>query len=98
MKYTEDYRITNFEEVKDFFNYLINERNCNFYPTDDLKDYAINKDGVQVFTDSEVICFNRLVDECFDVCTRLGEDAHDVCMEIVYKKSCIEIPLKELLN
>ena len=86
MEYNNDSHITNIEEVKAFFNYLVNERNCNFHPDDDFAEYVNSADGTPTFSDAEIPLFNRLMDECFTACEDNNASVYDVGLEILKKR------------
>ena len=76
--YNKDSRITNIEDVKDLAKYLYYERKVAFHPDDDFADYVNDETGEQTFTGEEISLFNRLMDECFEVCEREKKDIYEV--------------------
>ena len=66
--YTHDSQITNIEEVKEFFRYIVYDLDINFHPDDDFKDYVSYKTGERTMDDEQAELYNRLMDESFDVC------------------------------
>ena len=81
MEYNVDSHIQSVEDVKMFFHHLIDERKVNFHPDDDFANYVSLKDHAPTFTDEEVVIYNRLMDESFDVCERAAVDIYDIGME-----------------
>ena len=86
MKYDNSVHIITLEEVRTFFQYLVNERGCNFHPDDDFAEYVCNADGSPTFTEEEIPCFNRLMDECFTVCADSNESIYDLGLEVLKKR------------
>lgn len=62
MNYTEETHITTVAEVNNFFIHIYKELKLNWHPDDDFVYYFINN------MQSQVSLYNRLSDECFDVC------------------------------
>ena len=86
MKCDSSFHITNVNEVHAFFEYLINERHCNIHPDDDFSEYVSNDDGSPTFSEEEISCFNRLMDECFNICADSNESIYDIGLEILKKR------------
>ena len=86
MKYDSSSHITNIDEVRAFFQYLVNERGCNFHPDDDFAEYVSNADGSPTFSKEEIASFNRLMDECFTVCAESNESIYDIGLEVLRKR------------
>lgn len=68
--------ITSLDDVKEFFKYLYKDKKLNLHP-DDL----FTEDMGNVTTD-EAPLFNRLMDECFDVCEMTNTDIYGICLEV----------------
>ena len=81
MKYNVDSHIQSVDGVKTFFHHLTEERNVNFHPNDDFANYVSLKDHAPTFTDEEVVIYNRLMDECFDVCEKKDVDIYEIGLE-----------------
>ncbi len=77
----EKSRITSVTDVKSFFHHLVDERKLNFHPDDDFADYISLDDKTPTFTDDEVILYNRLMDESFDVCDAAGVDIYELALD-----------------
>ena len=54
MTYNKDSHIKSVEDVKAFFNHLVDERKLNFHPDDDFADYISYEDKTPSFTKEEV--------------------------------------------
>ncbi|MBR1882714.1 MAG: hypothetical protein IJ808_06835 [Muribaculaceae bacterium] len=78
MTYTEQSHISSLSDVRDFACYLYNKRKVAFHPDDDFADYVNDETQKPTFTKEEVSLFNRLTDECFEVCERENADIYEV--------------------
>ena len=79
--YDEDYNIKTLEDVQNFAKYLYYERGVAFHPDDDFADYENTETHEPTFTAKEVVLFNRLMEQCFDVCVQNGKDIYEVMAE-----------------
>ena len=79
--YNEDYNIETLDDVQNFAKYLYNERGVAFHPDDDFAEYENIETHEPTFTAQEVSLFNRLMEQCFDVCERNNKDIYDVMIE-----------------
>ena len=80
MQYTKESVIVTIDDVKEFFNHLVNERQVVFHPDDPFEDYKF-KDGQGVFTQEECVVYNRLMDESFEACEKYGTDIYSLGLE-----------------
>ena len=78
MTYDNDSHITSVEEVESFFDYLLEERKIIFHPDDSFGDYINYETKEPIFTKEEVILFDRLMDESFDVFEKRGVDIYQI--------------------
>lgn len=78
MTYTEVSHIKTILEVEEFFKYLVSERMLSFHPDDRFEDYFNYETKEPSFTTKEITLYNRLTDECFDVCEKTGTDIYNV--------------------
>ena len=85
MKYNVDSHILSVDDVKMFFNHLIDERKVNFHPDDDFADYVCYADNTSSFTSDEVEIYNRLMDESFDVCKKAKVDIYEIGLPLLQK-------------
>ena len=81
MKYNVDSHILSVDDVKMFFNHLIDERKVNFHPDEDFANYICIADKTPTFTKEEVDIYNRLMDESFDVCDEAKVDIYEIGIE-----------------
>ena len=79
--YDEDFNIETIKDVQDFAKYLYYERDVAFHPDDDFSDYENTETHEPTFSEQEIKLFNRLMDQCFDVCEQNGKDIYSVMIE-----------------
>ena len=86
--YDKDYNIETIQDVQDFAKYLYDERGVAFHPDDDFSDYENMETHEPTFNSQEVLLFNRLMGQCFDVCEQYGKDIYSVMIEFhpLYKR------------
>ena len=87
MKYTKDSHITNADEVKQFFHYGIVEKKVMSHPDDPI----IN------CTEEEMQLYERLLDECFEICERENEDIYGIFIDEympIFNKEMEELVIK----
>ena len=80
MQYTKESVIETIDDVKEFFNHLVNERQVVFHPDDPFEDYKF-ENGQVVFTQEECVVYNRLMDESFEACEKNGTDIYALGLE-----------------
>lgn len=87
MKYNNNSHIESIEDVKTFFYYLVNDRKINFHPDNSFDEYVNTVTDKQTFSDEECRLFDRLMEECFNVCSKNGgEDLiYDLGTDILNK-------------
>ena len=78
MKYSAASHITSIKDVELYFHHLVDERKVNFHPDDDFANYVSLKDHTPTFSDKEVVIYNRLMDESFDVCEKASIDIYGI--------------------
>ena len=98
--YTSTDHITSVDDVKLFFesqalskrprgerfHHLTDERNLNFHPDDDFRDYIQLETHAPSFTDEECDTYNRMMDESLAVCETANADIYEIGLENVMKK------------
>ena len=84
MQCTKESKIVNVADAKEFFSHLVYERQVAFHPDDRFEDY-ISEDGHNTFSQEECDIYNRLMDDCFDVCEKNGADIYALGLEIMRK-------------
>ena len=78
MKYTAASHINSVKDVEVFFHHLVDDRKVNFHPDDDFANYVCLADNTPSFSAVEVVMYNRLMDESFDVCDKADIDIYDI--------------------
>ena len=78
MYYSSEAHIKSIEDVKDFFRHLVKERQTNFHPDDDFAVYIDYEDKTPSFTHDEVKIYNRLMEECFDICDKENANIYEI--------------------
>jgi hypothetical protein len=73
--------IKSIEDVKTFFRQLLAE-DLNFHPDTPFEDYINGETRQDTYTPEEAALRNELLNQCFDVCEREGDDIYELCMEI----------------
>ena len=81
MTYNSDSHIKSVEDVKAFFHHLVSERKLNFHPDDDFADYICYEDKTPSFTEDEVVLYNRLMKESFNVCEKSQNDIYAIGLD-----------------
>lgn len=71
-------------DVRTFFNELLAEE-VNFHPDDDFTDYIDYETMQPSYSESEAADRNRLLEQSFEVCDRVGVDIYEACIEIFMK-------------
>ena len=98
MQYTKESRITTIDDVKGFFSHLVSECQIAFHPDDRFEDYVSIEDGHNTFSQEECDIYNRLMDDCFDVCEKNGADIYALGLEIMRKAMPNEEDRKDKKN
>ena len=70
-------KIKSIEDVKGFFDYLVNEHSLSFHPDSDFNEY-IKSDGSQLFSQKECQYYNEKMDESFTICEKEGCDIYTI--------------------
>lgn len=79
MEYTNNSRITTINDVENFATHFVKDCNISFHPDDDFADY------INIENQDKIALYNRLNDECFDVCEGANADIYQIYYEIQYK-------------
>ena len=81
MDYCKNSHVRTTNDVKAFFHHLVYERKVNFHPDTDFADYISSEDKTSTFSTDEVILYNRLLEESFDVCENAKVDIYEICLK-----------------
>lgn len=85
MQYNKKSRISTADDVRGFFNFLVNERKVNLHPDDRFEDYLSCESRNNMFSQEECAVYNRLMDESFEVCEKNGADIYAIGLGIMQK-------------
>lgn len=67
--------------MKAFAKYLTNDLHLNFHPDDDFSFYVNYETKESTFSPEEAAKYNALMNECFDVCEKVGVDIYEIMGE-----------------
>lgn len=82
MNYNESSHIkTPADDVKVFFHHIVVEKHVSFHPDDDFADYVDSSVENPIFNEQEVVLYNRLMDESFDVCEKANVDIYSIGLD-----------------
>ena len=81
MNYTTEAHIMVLKDVEAFFHHLVDDRKVNFHPDDDFADYVSIDGKTPSFSTDEISLYNRLMDECLDVCKAVGVDIYSIGLD-----------------
>ena len=87
MQYNINSQITTINDVEAFFQHLVSERSLSFHPDDRFEDYISCDDGSNIFSEKECAIYNRLMDECFEVCEKNGANIYAIGLAFMQKAS-----------
>lgn len=85
MQYNINSQITTINDVEAFFQHLVSERSLSFHPDDRFEDYISCDDGSNIFSEKECAIYNRLMDECFEVCEKNGANIYAIGLAFMQK-------------
>ena len=78
--------INTVNEVKAFFEFLIEQKSLSFHPDTDFSEYISVESEEATFSSQEVTHYNKLMDTCFSICESNTVDIYDLSM-IICKSS-----------
>ena len=76
--YNSHSHITSITEVEEFAQFLFNQKKLAFHPDDDFAEYVSMGTNEPLFNSEEIALFNRLTEECFNVCKTANVDIYEV--------------------
>lgn len=85
MRYTVESHIKSVNDVESFIHHIVYERKVNFHPDNMFEDYISCESGIHTFTHEECTLYNRLMDECFNVCESNGIDIYEIGLKELKK-------------
>ena len=77
-KYTSQSHISTLSGVVAFFEHLLYDRRISFHPDDDFSEYVKFSTSERIFSDKETEIYNRLMDECFEVCNMNNVEIYSI--------------------
>lgn len=81
MKYSSLTKITTIEDVEHFVKYIYDELEVNFHPDDDFNDLVNYETGEKSFSKADSEMYNKLVEDCFNVCERNNVDLYEIALK-----------------
>jgi hypothetical protein len=69
------------DDVRAFAKQLIAE-GVSFHPDDDFNDYVNFKENTPTYTKEEADLRNDLMNQCFELCEKVGFDIYAVMLEV----------------
>jgi len=78
--------INSINEVKKYASLLVSE-GTSFHPDNDFSDYINLKSGDNAYSEEEINLRNRLMDKCFSICEKEGEDIYEIMLEVYLQKT-----------
>ena len=72
MTYSTSSHIRTIEDVQAFFRHLREERHMSIGPDEMFESHVSCQGGIHMMSLSECPLYNRLMDECIEVCRREG--------------------------
>lgn len=81
MRYNALTKITTLEDVEQFVKYIYEELGVNFHPDDDFNDVVSIETGEKSFSENEAEIFNKLVEDCFNVCENNKVDLYEIALK-----------------
>ena len=87
MQYNKESRIATIDDVKVFFRHLVDELRVEFHPDDRFEDYVSRENYKNTFSLEECAIYNRLMDESFEVCEKMGVDIYTIGLDTMQNSS-----------
>jgi hypothetical protein len=76
-----DIEIKTPENVKSYFQTLVDDLGLYFHPNDNFADYTIKGTKKPLFTEEEAKKHNALMSKCFEVCEKNKIDIYQIGLE-----------------
>lgn len=92
-------KIDSLDHVKLFVHQLVQE-GINYHPDDDFCNYVNMESGDVTYSSEEAAARNRLNRQCFEICSRFGEDIYSISQEIFLIETGLDkfIPLPSSIH
>lgn len=82
-------KIKTVSDVKSYAAMLIDEDTA-FHPDTDFNEYIVRTNGSPAYQNEEAKLRNKLMDECFTVCRKEGEDIYNIMMNVYLKETGLD--------
>lgn len=79
-------KVESLRDVREFAKNLI-EEGSNFHPDDDFSEYINYELGEPCYTHEEACLRNKLMEQCFAVCEKEGQDIYSYMMDILLEET-----------
>lgn len=79
-------RIQSQNDVESFARQLVNE-GVSFHPDSDFREYVNTNTNEPTYTPEEADKRNQLLEECFEVCTRLDKNIYGVMLNATLEEN-----------
>lgn len=84
--------INTLEDVYEFFTHLYTKELLAFHPDDFFEDYIDMESNAPSYTPEEAAIRNKLMGQCFTVCTKANADIYSIGVALYHKYSSQNIP------
>ncbi len=78
------------ENVKTYFQMLVNDLSLYFHPNDNFANYTIKNTKKPLFTEEEAQKHNALMSKCFEVCEKHKVDIYQIGFKVLTKKHFVQ--------
>lgn len=85
-----DIEINTPENVKFYFQTLVDDLSLYFHPNDNFADYTIKGTKKPLFTEEEAKKHNALMSKCFEVCEKNKVDIYQIGLSVLTKKQFVQ--------
>ena len=80
---TKDFQVKAPEDVAKFFFWLVFDCRLNFHPDDRFDNYVSIENGQQTFTDEQCAKYDKVMDDCFEVCEKHNRDIYEIASRVI---------------
>ena len=85
-----DIEINTPENVKFYFQTLVDDLSLYFHPNDNFADYTLKGTKKLLFTEEEAKKHNDLMNKCFEVCEKNKVDIYQIGLNVLTKKQFVQ--------
>jgi len=76
--YDSNSEIKTVEDVNNFFSHVVDELGISIHPDDSFEDYINFETNEQVLPADKCKVYNRIMEQCFDVCDKNDVDIYEI--------------------